>query len=185
MTLSPIPREGNTTIETGPNKTLSATVSSVLQSYQEQQQYIVKRTLDDTKESMKRVSDATSKEISRYNQTTNDSLDKTIQRVGGIADDYIKRQKEYVGIIESASSSVEDTSKAFSRNFSPVRIGESYVKVYNNFVDNILIASKMMHQTWRTCLQTSNKSVQLVKDNSKELSKIAINVTKTAAGVTG
>jgi hypothetical protein len=43
----------------------------------------------------------------------------------------------------------------------------------------------MIHSTMRTYLETSSKSVQLAKDNSKELSKIAINVAKTAAEVTG
>src|ERR1051326_8917557 len=175
MTLSPIPREGNITIETGPNKTLSATVSSVLQSYREQQQYLVNRTLDDTKDSIKRVTDAASKEISRYNQATRDSLEGTALIVDEIVDDYMKSQKEWVQKINSASSSVADESKAFSGNFPPVLIGESYGKFFNNFTDNIIITSRMIHNTVIAYLKTSSKSVQLAKDNSKGWSKITIN----------
>jgi hypothetical protein len=156
------------------------TLSPNVQYFKDQQQYIVKRTLDDTKDSIKRVTDATSKEISRYNQTVKDSQEKILEAIGGIADEYVDSQKEIVKTIESGSSPyIEKVSKAFYGNFPP------YVKILNNYVDNILAASRMIHSTMRTYMETSSKSVQLAKDNSKELSKITINLAKTTAGITG
>jgi uncharacterized membrane protein YheB (UPF0754 family) len=149
------------------------TLSPNMQYFKDQQQYIVKRTLDDTKDSIKRVTDATSKEISRYNQTVKDSQEEIIKAIDDIANEYLDSQKEIVKSIETASSPyVEKVSKAFSENI-------------NNFIDNIIATSRMMHSTMRTYIETSSKSVQLAKDNSKEWSKIAINVAKTTAGVTG
>lgn len=157
-------REGNTTIKTN------------MQYYQDQQQYIVNRTLDDTKDSIKRVADATSKEISRYNQANKDFQEETIKQIGEIMYNYIDTQKEIAETIQSASSSYEGT-KMFPAWGGT---GNGIEKMISNFVDNIITTSSAFHSTVRTYLDASNKlTMQMTKDSIKGASKITTNIAKT------
>lgn len=73
-----------------------------IQQEQQQQEKVIHKVLDDTKENIRKTLSEARKEIPRYTQTVNDSQEQTIEAIRDITDDYIESQKEIISLLQSA-----------------------------------------------------------------------------------
>lgn len=74
----------------------------IQQERQQQQERVIYKVLDDTKDNIRKTLSEARKEIPRYTQTVNDSQEQTIEAIRDITDDYIESQKEIISLFQSA-----------------------------------------------------------------------------------
>jgi Phage major capsid protein, P2 family len=168
-----VKEETRTTIATAPSQSLY--------SQQQEQEQLVNRALDQTKDNIRKATDEARKEIPRSIQVVNEYQEQTIQATREIADSYIDAQKQIVNSFQSAFVPVvENVYQVFWNNWmSPRRITEIYAKTVSSFADNTLAVTRLANNSVFANMEAFKRSIHNTKDNAKEFSRIGVNVAKT------
>jgi hypothetical protein len=162
-------------------RTTTATApSQSLYSQQQEQEQLVNRALDQTKDNIRKTTDEARKEIPRSIQVVNEYQEQTIQATREIADSYIDAQKQIVNSFQSAFVPVvENVYQVFWNNWmSPRRITEIYAKTVSSFADNTLAVTRLANNSVFANMEAFKRSIHNTKDNAKEFSRIGVNVAK-------
>jgi hypothetical protein len=169
-------------------RTTTATApSQSLYSQQQEQEQLVNRALDQTKDNIRKATDEARKEIPRSIQVVNEYQEQTIQATREIADSYIDAQKQIVNSFQSAFVPVvENVYQVFWNNWmSPRRITEIYAKTVSSFADNTLAVTRLANNSVFANMEAFKRSIHNTKDNAKEFSRIGVNVAKTFEQTSG
>ncbi len=168
-----VKEETRTTTTTAPSQSLY--------SQQQEQEHLVNRALDQTKENIRKATDEARNEIPRSTQVVNEYQEQTIQATREIAESYIDAQKQIVNSFQSAFVPVvENVYQVFWNNWmSPRRITEIYAKTVSSFADNTIAATRLANNTVFANMETFKRSIHNTKDNAKEFSRIGVNAVKT------
>src|SRR5918912_345836 len=167
-------------VNTASTTTTTATSSNASQ-VQRDQQHSVNRALDETKNNIRRATDEARKDIPRYTQAANEYQEQTIQTAREIADNFLESQKEIINSLQSAwLPQIDAANRVFVSSWlSPTRIIELYSKIISSFVDNAIIATRLVNNTIFANMEAFNTSMSQAKNNSQDLSKIGANISKT------
>src|ERR671939_2240257 len=113
------------------------------------QQHSVNRAIDETKKNIRRATDEARKDIPRYTQAANEYQEQTIQTAREIADNFLESQKEIINSLQSAwLPQIDAANRVFVSSWlSPTRIIELYSKIISNFLDNVMIATRLVNNT--------------------------------------
>jgi hypothetical protein len=164
-------------------KVVKEETASPSQSYsqQQEQEHLVNRALDQTKDNIRKATDEARKEIPRSTQIVNEYQEQTIQTAREIADSYIDAQKQIINSLQSTFVPVvENVYQVFWNNWmSPRRITEIYAKTVSSFADNTIAATRLANNTVFANMETFKRSIHNTKDNAKEFSRIGVNAVKT------
>jgi hypothetical protein len=137
--------------------------------------------LDETKANIKRSMDEARSQIPQYAQIINESREQTIQAAMEIADNYLKSQKEIINSLQSLwapfAENIYKTNYAWW--ISPRRMTEIYSKMVSNFVDNVITATRLVNKTVFANMDAFKTSMQQAKDNTKDLSRMAVHAART------
>src|ERR671929_616606 len=163
------------------NTATTTTTSYDVSQVQRDQQHSVNRTLDETRDNIRRATDEARKDIPRYTQAANEYQEQTIQTAREIADNFLESQKEIINSLQSAwLPQIDAANRVFVSSWlSPTRIIELYSKIISNFVDNAIIATRLVNNTIFANMEAFNTSMSQAKNNSQNLSKIGANISKT------
>jgi hypothetical protein len=161
--------------------TTTTAASSEVQHQKEEQQYAVNRSLDETKDNIKKTTDQARKDIPRYTQAVGDYQEQTIQAAREIADNYIESQREIINSVQSAwLPQVEAANRAFISSWiSPRRLADNYARVVSSFADNTIAATRVINNAIFANLEVFKTSVQNTRDNVKEWSRVGVNAAKS------
>jgi hypothetical protein len=161
--------------------TTAPSPSQSLYSQQQEQEHLVNRALDQTKDNIRKATDEARKEIPRSTQVVNEYQEQTIQATREIADSYIDAQKQIVNSFQSAFVPViENVYQVFWNNWmSPRRITEIYAKTVSSLADNTLAVTRLANNSVFANMEAFKRSIHNTKDNVKEFSRIGVNVAKT------
>src|SRR5919199_225892 len=185
---SPLENEGLTyasrSVQNDANGTTTSTTtatSSNTSQVQQDQQHSVNRALDETKNNIRRATDEARKDIPRYTQAANEYQEQTIQTAKEIADNFLESQKEIINSLQSAwLPQIDAANRVFVSSWlSPTRMMEMYSRIASNFLDNVMIATKMVNNTVLANIESLKTSMSQVKDNSHNISRIGVNISKT------
>jgi hypothetical protein len=137
--------------------------------------------LDETKNNIRRATDEARKDIPRYTQAANEYQEQTIQTAREIADNFLESQKEIINSLQSAwLPQIDAANRAFVSSWlSPTRIMELYSMMVGNFVDNMVTATRLLNNTIFANMAAVNSSMSQAKDNTKDLSRIGVNIART------
>src|ERR671910_800196 len=152
-----------------------------LTAMQREQQQVVNKALDETKDEIKVATREAKKEIPQYTQKLGDLQEQTIQTTREIADNYIESQKEIISIYQSVwTPFVENANSKFWNywSISPKGIAETYGTVVSSFADNVIAATRLTNNAVSTNMELFSTALQQTKDNSRELSRLGVNATK-------
>lgn len=154
--------------------------STTTQLQQEQQQAVYK-TLDKARDEIRRSVNESRKEIPRVTEAVSEYQQLTTDAARDIADTYIESQKEIINSVQSAwSPLVENFDRAnWNTVFSPGRVSEIYAYIVSSYADNLVTATKLANNVMFANMETFRTSIQQVKDNLRDLSKIGVNAAKT------
>ena len=137
--------------------------------------------LDETKANIKRSMDEARSQIPQYAQIINESREQTIQAAMEIADNYLESQKEIINSLQSLwapfAENIYKTNYAWW--ISPRRMTEIYSKMVSNFVDNVITATRLVNKTVFANMDAFKTSMQQAKDNTKDLSRMAVHAART------
>ncbi|MFL6339107.1 MAG: DUF2795 domain-containing protein, partial [Nitrososphaeraceae archaeon] len=161
--------------------TATTTTSYNTAQAQQEQQHSVNRALDETKNNIRRATDEARKDIPRYTQAANEYQEQTIQTAREIADNFLESQKEIINSLQSAwLPQIDAANRVFVSSWlSPTRIIELYSKIISNFVDNAIIATRLVNNTIFANMEAFNTSMSNAKNNSQDMSRIGVNISKT------
>lgn len=149
-----------------------------IQQEQQQQEKVIHKVLDDTKENIRKTLSEARKEIPRYTQTVNDSQEQTIEAIRDITDDYIESQKEIISLLQSAWAPFME--KTFYNYWIPPKnMTEVYASLVNGFTDNTIAVIGLTNNMISVNTETIKTSIQHTRKNLKELSRIGVNTAKT------
>jgi soluble cytochrome b562 len=137
--------------------------------------------LDETKANIKRSMDEARSQIPQYARVINESREQTIQAAMEIADNYLESQKEIINSLQSLwapfAENIYKTNYAWW--ISPRRMTEIYSKMVSNFVDNVITATRLVNKTVFANMDAFKTSMQQAKDNTKDLSRMAVHAART------
>ena len=149
-----------------------------IQQEQQQQEKVIHKVLDDTKENIRKTLSEARKEIPRYTQTVNDSQEQTIEAIRDITDDYIESQKEIISLLQSAWTPFME--KTFYNYWIPPKnMTEVYASLVNGFTDNTIAVIGLTNNMISVNTDTIKTSIQHTRKNLKELSRIGVHTAKT------
>jgi hypothetical protein len=152
-----------------------------LTTTQREQQQAVNKALDETKEEIKVVTREAAREIPQYTQRLGNIQEQTIQTTREIADNYIESQKEIISIYQSVwTPFVENANSRFWNywSISPKGIAETYGTVVSSFAENVIAATRLTNNAVSANMELFSTALQQTKDNSKEFSRLGVNVAK-------
>jgi hypothetical protein len=154
--------------------------STTTQLQQEQQQAVYK-TLDKARDEIRRSVNESRKEIPRVTEAVSEYQQSTTDAAREIADTYIESQKEIINSVQSAWSPLVENFDRTNWNavFSPGRVSEIYAYIVSSYADNLVTATKLANNVMFANMETFRTSLQQVKDNLRDLSKIGVNAAKT------
>jgi hypothetical protein len=148
----------------------------------------VSRSLDDTRDNIRKTTDEARSQIPRYTQVVNDCQEQTIQAVREIADNYVEAQKQIINSIQSAytpyvenvnASAAATTTTNWTTIFSPIRMSEVYANIVSTFANNVITATRVTNNMIFANMEAFKTSLQQVKESAKDFSRIGVNTAKT------
>jgi uncharacterized protein DUF2795 len=146
-----------------------------------QYKYDNKALFDETRNNIRRATDEARKDIPRYTQAANEYQEQTIQTAREIADNFLESQKEIINSLQSAwLPQIDAANRVFVSTWvSPTRIMELYSRMLRGFLDNLIVATRVVNNTVLSNIESFNSSMLQVKDSSQDMSRIGVNISKS------
>ena len=143
--------------------------------------YESKALFDQTRNNIRRATDEARKDIPRYTQAANEYQEQTIQTAREIADNFLESQKEIINSLQSAwLPQIDAANRVFVSSWlSPTRIMEVYSRMLSSFLDNVIVATRVVNNTVLSNIESYNSSMLQAKDNSQDISRIGVNMSKS------
>src|ERR1051325_3639911 len=151
----------------------------------EEQQQVINRALDETKNNIRRATDESRKDIPRYTKVVNDYQEQTIKAGREIVDNYVESQRQIINSVQSAWVPLVENAYGVFWNYwvSPRSITEHYSRAVSSFADNAIAATRLANNALFGGMEAFKTSIQTARDNSREISRIGVNNSKTFAQV--
>jgi hypothetical protein len=148
---------------------------------QAEAQEVVTRTLDEARDSTRKVMDEARRDISARTASFNEYQEQTINAARDIAENYLDSQKEVVNSLQSSwVPYIENVYSMYWTSWmSPRRMTEIYARMARNFSDNAIAATRVANNMMFANMETAKASIQYTRDNMKELSRIGVNAVRT------
>src|SRR5690242_13042678 len=102
-----------------------------------EQQQVINKALDETKNNIRRSTDEARKDIPHYTQIVNEYQEETIQAARQMADNYLESQREIINSFQSALvPEIEAANRPDESNWtSPRNLTEHYARLVSAFAD--------------------------------------------------
>ena len=122
---------------------------------QREREQAITKTLDESKDNIKKTTNEARREIPRYTDFVSDYQENTVQAIREVADSYIESQKDII---------VNSLQLWSNWMISPRQIAEDYSNAVSTLADNAISATGLANNAI-----SANTSVQTTKENVKEL----------------
>ena len=147
----------------------------------EEQQQVIDKAVDETKNNIRRATDESRKDIPHYTQVVNDYQEQTIKAGTEIAENYVESQRQIISSVQSVWVPLVENAYGVFWNYwvSPRSIAELYSRAVSSFADNTIAATRLANNTLFVGMEAFKASIQTARDNSREISRIGVNSSKT------
>src|ERR671924_1015425 len=149
---------------------------------QREQQILINKALDETRDNIKKAVNEAKKDISTYVEQFTTLQGRAIETARDIAEEYIESQREIINSFNQSIwtpyvENVVNRTSAFPAVFSPSR-AEVYGNTLTNMVDNFVTATRLANKTAFANAELINTSLQQTRNNFREFSKIGVTAVK-------
>jgi hypothetical protein len=161
------------------NPTTDVTASQL----QREQQVLINKALDETRDNIKKATNEAKKDISTYAEQFTTLQERSIETARDIAEEHIESQREIINSFNQSvwtpyvENVVNRTTTAFPGMFSLPRT-EVYTNTISNLVDNFVTATRLANKTVFANAELINTSLQQARNNVREYSRIGVNAAK-------
>jgi len=139
----------------------------------------INRSLDETKDNIKKSIDESRKQIPRINDSVNSYQEQSLQTAREISEEYIDSQKEVVNSLQSAWRPYNEVFNGFVTNFfSPDVAAKAYTTFVSNVADNTVSAIRLSNNVIFSTLDSWKPALQQAKDISRHMSNAGVNAAR-------
>jgi hypothetical protein len=158
---------------------------------QRQQQDAINRSIDETKDNIRRTIEEVRRETPRYSQTVTDFQNETAEATREIADNFLDSQKEVINSMQSAwTPFAERTSSSGSGNnnywmmgmmmqpwswwmgMSPRDMADIYARGISVMTDLVTASTRMATNMMFAGIEASRATTNYAKYSSKEIARV-------------
>jgi len=168
------------TINMSSKKEQESNITTSSSQLKRDQQEVIDKALDQTREDIRKSVDEAKREIPRYTRAINEYQEQTIEATRELADNFVVSQKEIINSFQSAwAPYIENYTRNVNTYLSPGRISEVYTNTTRSYADNIFTVTRLTNNVIFGYAEAVKNSLQQAKNNAKELSRIGVNAAKT------
>ena len=168
------------TINMSSKKELESNITTSSSQLKKDQQEVIDKALDQTRDDIRKSVDEAKREIPRYTRAINEYQEQTIEATRELADNFVVSQKEIINSFQSAwAPYIENYTRNVNTYLSPGRISEVYTNTTRSYADNIFTVTRLTNNVIFGYAEAVKNSLQQAKNNAKELSRIGVNAAKT------
>jgi len=168
------------TINMSSKKEQESNITTSSSQLKKDQQEVINKALDQTREDIRKSVDEAKREIPRYTRAINEYQEQTIEATRELADNFVVSQKEIINSFQSAwAPYIENYTRNVNTYLSPGRISEVYTNTTRSYADNIFTVTRLTNNVIFGYAEAVKNSLQQAKNNAKELSRIGVNAAKT------
>jgi gas vesicle protein len=168
------------TINMSSKKEQESNITTSSSQLKKDQQEVIDKALDQTREDIRKSVDEAKREIPRYTRAINEYQEQTIEATRELADNFVVSQKEIINSFQSAwAPYIENYTRNVNTYLSPGRISEVYTNTTRSYADNIFTVTRLTNNVIFGYAEAMKNSLQQAKNNAKELSRIGVNAAKT------
>jgi hypothetical protein len=163
---------------------------------QRQQQDAINRSIDETKDNIRRALEEVRRETPRYSQTVTDFQNETAEATREIADNFLDSQKEVINSMQSAwTPFAERTSSGASGNnnnywmmgmmqpwswmgVSPRDMADIYARGISAMADSVTAGTRMTTNMMFAGIEASRATTNYARHNSREIARVTSNTAR-------
>jgi hypothetical protein len=166
------------------------------QNFCRQHQDAINRSIDETKDNIRRAIEEVRRETPRYSQTVTDFQNETAEATREIADNFLDSQKEVINSMQSAwTPFAERTSSSGSSNnnywmmgmmmqpwswtgMSPRDMADIYARGISAMTDSVAASTRMATNMMFAGIEASRATINYARHNCKEIARITSNTAR-------
>jgi hypothetical protein len=165
--------------------------------YSQRQQYeAVNRSIDDTKEGIRRAIEESRREIPRYSQTVTDFQNETADATRDISENFLEAQKEIVNSIQSAWTPIAErtgywmgfmqqqgggnsnNNSYWMGGISPRDMADIYARNISALTEYMATSARIATNVLFAGLEAMKTTTNYARQNSKELARVTANTAR-------
>jgi inorganic triphosphatase YgiF len=148
----------------------------------QQLQESINKSLNKTKENVRKSIDETRSQIPRYTNVVKNYQEQTLESTGKIVENYIEAQKSVINsVFDSAIPYYENVNRMYSYWFSPRVPAEIWARSVSNIAENILASARIGNDILFGDIDAFGSALERVQRHTEELSRINVDNAKTIA----
>jgi hypothetical protein len=167
---------------------------------QRQQQDAINRSIDETKDNIRRALEEVRRETPRYSQTVTDFQNETAEATREIADNFLDSQKEVINSMQSAwtpfaerTSSSGGGGSGNNNNYywmmgmmqpwswmgvSPRDMADIYARGISAMADSVAASTRMATNMMFAGIEASRATTNYARHNSREIARVTSNTAR-------
>lgn len=164
---------------------------------QRQQQDAINRSIDETKDNIRRAIEEVRRETPSYSQTVTDFQNETAEATREIADNFLDSQKEVINSMRSAWTPFAErtSSSGGSGNYnywmmgmmqpwwswmgvSPRDMADIYARGISAMTDSVAAGTRMATNMMFAGIEASRATTNYARHNSREIARITSNTAR-------
>jgi hypothetical protein len=142
-------------------------------------QHTLHRSLDETKENVKKSIDEARTQIPRFTNVVTNYHEQVLQSTGKMVEDYVEAQKSVMNsIFNSANPYYENANRLFSYWFTPRVSAEIYARSVSNIAENISASIRIGNDILFGNIEALGDDFERAQRHTKEFTRINANTAK-------
>src|ERR687889_161619 len=159
---------------------------------QRQQHDAINRSIDETKDNIRRAIEEVRKETPRYSQLVADFQNETADATREIADNFLESQKEVISSMQSAWTPLAERTGGSNNNnwmmgmmqpwswmgMSPRDMADIYARSISAMTDSVAASTRMATNMMFAGIEASRATTNYARHNSREVSRVTSNTAR-------
>jgi inorganic triphosphatase YgiF len=145
-------------------------------------QSTVNRSLDKTRENVRKSIDETKSQIPRYTNVVKNYQEQALESTGKMVEQYVEAQKSVMDSVFSTSAAYyENANRMFNNWYSPRLPTEIWARAVSNIAENISASARINNDILFGNIDAFGNAFERAQRHTEELSRINVNNAKTIA----
>jgi hypothetical protein len=156
---------------------------------QRQQHEAIDRSIDETKDNIRKAIEEVRRETPRYSQTVTDFQNETAEATREIADNFLDSQKEVINSMQSAWTPFAErtggggywmgtTQPWWWMGLSPRDMADIYARGISAMTDSLAAGTRMATNMMFAGIETTRATTNYARHNSREIARITSNTAR-------
>lgn len=161
---------------------------------QREQQEATIRSIDETRDNIRRAIEETRREVPRFSQTITDLQNETADATREIADTFLESQKDVLNSMQSAWRDMADRAgywmewmqpwNWWTGGILPRNMADMYARMVSSTAENFATGTRMTTNMMFAGAEAARAATRYARENAKEVSKMTSNTARAMGHMT-